>query len=76
MSLFQFSVTGPMLPELRGFRGRDAQRLLKWLNLEMKYSGDVDGVVADQSIASGSRVVQKKIIGVTLASRNLKRKSP
>ena len=28
------------------------------LNLEMKYSGDVDGVVADQSIASGSRVVK------------------
>ena len=70
------SIMTVVVPELRGFRGRDAQRLLKWLNLEMKYSGDVDGVVADQSIASGSRVVQKKIIGVTLASRNLKRKSP
>ena len=69
------SIMTVVVPELRGFKGRDAQRLLKWLNLEMNYSGDFDGVVVGQSIASGSRVVQKKIITVTIASRNMKRKS-
>ncbi len=69
------SIVTVVVPELRGLKGRDAQRLLKWLNLEMDYSGDFDGVVVRQSIAPGSRVVKEKIIRVTLASRKINRKS-
>ncbi len=69
------SIMTVLVPELRGYKGRDAQRLLKWLNLDVKYSGNLDGIVVGQSIASGSRVVQKKVITVTLASRSVKRKS-
>jgi cell division protein FtsI (penicillin-binding protein 3) len=64
-----------LVPELRGLTGHDAQRLLKWLNLEMEYSGDLDRVVVRQSIAPGSRVAKEKMIRVVLASGNLSRKS-
>jgi cell division protein FtsI (penicillin-binding protein 3) len=69
------SIVTVAVPELRGLTGRDAQRLLKWLNLEMDYSGDFDGVVVRQSIPTGTKVLQEKIIRVTLASRNINRKS-
>jgi cell division protein FtsI (penicillin-binding protein 3) len=69
------SIVTVAVPELRGLKGRDAERLLKWLNLEMDYSGDFEGVVVRQSISPGTKVRKEKIIQVTLASRNIKRKS-
>ncbi len=69
------SIVTVIVPELRGLSGRDARRLLKWLNLEMDYSGDLEGVVVRQSIVPGSRVAKEKIIRVVLASGNISRKS-
>ena len=69
------SIVTVVVPELRGLKVRDAQRLVKWLGLEMEYSGDVEGLVVVQSIAPGSRVDKKKMIRVTLASGNIRRKS-
>jgi cell division protein FtsI (penicillin-binding protein 3) len=63
------------VPDLRGLKGRDAQRLLKWLNLEMDSSGDSDGVVVAQSVTPGSRVVKDNVIRVKLAAGNINRKS-
>ena len=65
-----------VLPDLRGLSGRDAQRMLQWLNLEMDYSGDLEWVVVSQSVAPGSRVAKKRVIKVVLASRNINKKSP
>ncbi len=70
------SISTVVLPDLRGLSGEDARRMLQWLGLEMDYSGDFEGVVVRQSIASGSRVVKKRVIRVVLASRNIKKKSP
>lgn len=70
------SIVTVVLPDLRGLSGQDARRMLQWLNLEMEYSGDFDGVVVRQSIAPGSKVPKKKVITVVLASRNINRKSP
>ena len=70
------SIVTVVVPELRGLKGRDAQRLLKWLNLEMDYSGDFEGVVVRQSIVPGSRVVKKKMIRVALVPQNINKKSP
>ncbi len=67
------SVSTVVVPELTGLQGRDARRLLKWHNLEMDFSGDLDGSVARQSVAPGQKVQQKKIIKVTLASNTVKR---
>ena len=69
------SILTVAVPELRGLKGRDAKRLLKWLELEMDYSGDLDGVVVGQSVTPGSKVLKEKVIRVTLASRNLNGKS-
>lgn len=69
------SIVTVVVPDLRGLKGRDAQRLLKWLNLEMDYSGEFEGVVVRQSIVPGSRVVKEKVIRVVLASGNINRKS-
>jgi cell division protein FtsI (penicillin-binding protein 3) len=69
------SILTVVVPQLRGLKGRDAERLLKWLNLRMEYSGDFDGVVVSQSIAPGSKVVKEKIIRVTLALGTINRKS-
>ncbi len=69
------SIVTVVVPELRGLKGREAQRLLKWLDLEMDYTGDFEGSVVSQSIASGSRVIKKKMIRVVLASGNITRKS-
>ncbi len=70
------SIVTVAVPELRGLKGADAQRLLKWLDLEMDYSGDFEGVVVRQSVAPGSRVVKKKVIRVALAVKHINRKSP
>ncbi len=70
------SIVTVVVPELRGLKGREARRLLKWLDLEMDYSGDFEGGVVSQSIAPGSRVIKKKMIRVVLASGNSKRKTP
>ena len=69
------SVSTVVVPELTGLQGRDAQRLLKWHNLEMDSSGDMDGCVSRQSIAPGQKVQKKTVIKVTLASTTMKRKS-
>jgi len=63
------------VPELTGLQGRDAQLLLKWHNLEMDSSGDMEGCVARQSIAPGQKVQKQKIIKVTLVPGTVKRKS-
>jgi len=63
------------VPELKGLRGRDAQRLLKWLKLEMDYSGDFDGVVVGQNVQPGSMVQKERVIRVALASRKSNKRS-
>lgn len=63
------------VPDLWGLKGREAQRLLKWLNLKMEFSGDLDGVVVRQSIAAGRMVEKERIIKVTLILKNMNRKS-
>ncbi len=57
------------VPELRGMKGRDAERLLKWLSLQMDVAGDVNGVVQRQSLAPGTRVEKKRMVRLTLVSR-------
>jgi len=69
------SMSTVAVPELTGLQGRDAQRLLKWHNLEMDFSGDIDGSVARQSIAPGQKVQKNKIIKVTLVSGTMKKTS-
>jgi len=63
------------VPDLAGLRGRDARRLLKWLRLELEYSGDLDGVVATQSVLPGRMVEPSRVIRVTLSQANSKRKT-
>ena len=67
------SVSTVTVPELRGLKGRDAQRLLKWLNLEMEYSGDFDGLVVRQNILPGSKVEKKRVISVMLSLKKINR---
>ncbi|MEI7694229.1 MAG: penicillin-binding protein [Chlorobium sp.] len=69
------SIATVAVPELRGLRGRDAQRLLKWLMLEMDYSGNFDGVVVQQNVAPGSMVQKERVIKVALAPKKMNRKS-
>ncbi|NMW20482.1 MAG: transpeptidase family protein [Chlorobiaceae bacterium] len=69
------SVSTVTVPQLMGLQGRDAERLLKWYNLEVQFSGDLDGFVVSQSIAPGQRVEKKRMIRVTLAGRNMNKKS-
>ena len=69
------SVSTVAVPELVGLKGNEAKRLLKWLKLEVDFSGDVDGVVVSQSIAPGLRVEKKRIIKVRLATGNVNKKS-
>ena len=69
------SVSTVAVPELKGLQGHDAERLLKWHNLEVDFSGDLDGFVVSQSIAPGQRVEKKKIIRVTLAGKSMNKKS-
>jgi cell division protein FtsI (penicillin-binding protein 3) len=54
------------VPDLTGLKGREAQRLLKWLALEMEYSGDLDGIVVRQSVPPGKMVEKSRVIGVSL----------
>jgi cell division protein FtsI (penicillin-binding protein 3) len=63
------------VPELIGLKGRDAQRMLKWLQLEMEYSGDLDDVVVRQSVVPGKMVAKSQIIRVTLSPGNRNRKT-
>lgn len=65
------SVSAVAVPELRGLRGRDAQRLLTWLKLKMDYSGDFDGVVVSQSVLPGRMVSKEGTIRVSLAVRKM-----
>ncbi len=69
------SISTVAVPELRGLKGRDAQRLLKWLKLEMDYSGNFDGVVVLQNVAPGSMVQQERVIKVALVPKKMNRKS-
>jgi len=63
------------VPELVGLRGRDARRMLQWLKLEMEYSGDLDGVVAAQSVLPGKMVEISRVIRVRLSEGNRNQKS-
>ncbi len=65
------SVSTVTVPELRGLKGRDALRLLKWLNLEMDYSGDFEGVVVRQNIPPGSKVEKKRVVVVRLSLKKI-----
>ncbi|MEI6638591.1 MAG: PASTA domain-containing protein [Chlorobium sp.] len=69
------AVTTVVVPELRGLTGRDAQRLLKWLKLEMDYSGSFDGFVVGQNITPGSMVQKERTIKVQLASGKVNKSS-
>ena len=69
------SVSTVVVPDLAGLQGRDAERLLKWHNLEMDSSGDMDGCVGRQSIAPGQKVKKKTVIKVTLAPTTMKKTS-
>ncbi|MBM3162751.1 MAG: PASTA domain-containing protein [Chlorobi bacterium] len=61
------------VPELRGLGVRDAERLLKWLGLEMDSNGVFDGVVSAQHILPGSKVEKSRVIRVKLSSTGRKR---
>ncbi|ACD91526.1 Peptidoglycan glycosyltransferase [Chlorobium limicola DSM 245] len=61
------------VPELKGMKGRDAQRVLKWLGLEMELSGGVDGVVTSQNVPPGTKVEKTRVIRVGLSSKTPKR---
>jgi len=63
------------VPELKGLSGRDAQRLLKWLKLEMDYSGNFDGFVVRQNVTPGSLVQKERTIKVQLASGKMNKTS-
>ncbi len=62
------------VPQLAGMNRQEAKRLLKWLKLDMDYSGDSDGVVVGQSIAPGVKVEKEQLVKVVLGSRNRKSK--
>ena len=62
------------VPDLKGMKGRDAQRLLKWLKLTMEYSGSFDGVVVGQSTAPGSMVQKESVIKVELTKKTVQKK--
>jgi len=69
------AVATVVVPELKGLKGRDAQRLLKWLKLEMDYSGNFDGFVVGQNVTPGSVVQKERIIKVQLASGKMNKTS-
>lgn len=64
------SIATVAVPDLRGLNGREVQRLLKWLDLGMEYSGNIEGNVVSQSVAPGRKVLKKSIVKVMLASSN------
>ncbi|MEI6847358.1 MAG: penicillin-binding protein [Chlorobiaceae bacterium] len=70
------SVATVAVPELIGLKGRDAKRLIKWLKLEMDYSGDIDGVVVRQSVVPGKMVEKSRIIKVILSQNNNMSRNP
>ena len=61
------------VPDIKGMKPRDAERLLKWLGLEMDSNGGFDGVVKAQNVAPGSKVEKSRIIRVKLTSTARKR---
>jgi len=61
------------VPELKGMKGRDAQRVLKWLGLEMESSGGFDGIVTSQNVPPGAKVEKTRVIRVALSSKTPKR---
>ncbi|NTV98393.1 MAG: transpeptidase family protein, partial [Chlorobiaceae bacterium] len=62
------SIATVAVPDLKGLSGREVQRLLKWLDLGMEYSGNLDGKVVSQSVVPGSKVGKKSVVKVMLAS--------
>ncbi|NTW55521.1 MAG: transpeptidase family protein [Chlorobiaceae bacterium] len=62
------SIATVSVPDLKGLRGREVQRLLKWLDLGMEYSGNLDGNVVSQSVTPGVKVGRKSIVKVMLTS--------
>ena len=62
------SIATVSVPDLKGLRGREVQRLLKWLDLGMEYSGNLDGNVVSQSVMPGMKVGRKSIVKVMLTA--------
>lgn len=62
------SIATVAVPDMRGLGGREVQRLLKWLDLGMEYTGSLDGKVVSQSVAPGRKVLKKCIVKVTLGT--------
>jgi len=62
------STTTVAVPDLKGLKGEDARRLLKWLGLEMESSGASDGVVSAQSVRPGMKIAMSAIVRVKLSS--------
>ncbi|NTW52287.1 MAG: transpeptidase family protein [Chlorobiaceae bacterium] len=58
-----------VVPELKGLRMREAARLLEWHGLVMEHTGDTDGVVASQSVTSGTKVQKETKVSVSLARK-------
>jgi cell division protein FtsI (penicillin-binding protein 3) len=58
------------VPDLRGLSGREVQRLLKWLDLGMEFTGSLDGNVVSQSVVPGRKIEKKSIVKVALAIKN------
>ncbi|TLU88581.1 MAG: PASTA domain-containing protein [Chlorobium sp.] len=58
------------VPDLRGLSGREVQRMLKWLDLGMEFTGSIDGNVVSQSVAPGQKIEKKTIVKVALAMNN------
>ncbi|NTW82213.1 MAG: transpeptidase family protein [Chlorobiaceae bacterium] len=63
------------VPDLRGLSGREVQRMLKWLDLGMEFTGSIDGNVVSQSVAPGQKIEKKSIVKVALAMNNNNNKS-
>ena len=67
------STTTVVVPQLKGLRAGDAERLLKWLGLEMDSGGASEGFVVAQNVAPGEKVQKTRIIRVKLSSPVRKR---
>jgi len=57
------------VPELKGLTGREAERLLKWSGLGVKFAGNPDEVVLQQSLSAGTKVQKEVVVRLTLAQR-------
>jgi len=68
------NITTVAVPELKGLTAREASRLLEWHGLSMARTGDNEGLVTSQSVASGTKVQKESRVTVHL-ERNNKEKS-